>query len=561
MLPLLADMRAHVPAGNRAATRILSATSPPTHMIRLLSTTPLLGAILASSGAVFAQTSFTPIPNASGQAASNGNGCYVNSQPRLSADGSTVGFTSYIGGISSGAVPYDYAVWTQSGGTEVIAPSSSYGANFGWGIWGLSGDGTLACGSNWIWRRVGGYQSLDSTLNAQFPSVGYSSIFGCSQDGSVLVGLREGTVGIPISGDYFRWQFPQGAPQLLPRNPQYPEGYFIFNCVSGDGSVIGGQTYAADATYGQVYAAALVTPTGSTLLTPQSQGNATMVRDLSFNGSVAVGQVSLGGPLGVFGMESFRWSAAGGLQVLPTPGTTSSAIACDSSGDTIVGTYLSFGTAGTRAYVWRAGSGAIDLQDELTNTYGLGSALQGWTLLSADDVSADGNVIVGTARNPSGCEQAYLVRFPLPGPATYCTAGTTSNGCNASIAASAQPSASQATPCTLSVSSVEGQKQGLLFYGLDNTGFTPLPWAATSSSFFCVKSPTQRTFPQNSGGAINQCNGLLTVDLNNFFVVFPSAIGLPFSAGDKLFVQAWFRDPPAPRTTNLSNAIEMTMQP
>jgi hypothetical protein len=43
--------------------------------------------------------------------------------------------------------------------------------------------------------------------------------------------------------------------------------------------------------------------------------------------------------------------------------------------------------------------------------------------------------------------------------------------------------------------------------------------------------------------------------------VFPSAIGLPFSAGDKLYVQSWFRDPPAPRTTNLSNALEMTMQP
>lgn len=176
----------------------------------------------------------------------------------------------------------------------------------------------------------------------------------------------------------------------------------------------------------------------------------------------------------------------------------------------------------------------------------------------------NGNGDDASPSNLDGTGQAtptYVTIPSLSGPTTYCTAGTTTNGCNASISASAQPSASQATPCTLSVSGVEGQKQGLLFYGLDNTGFTPLPWSATSTSFFCVKSPTQRTFPQNSGGVTNQCNGSFTVDLNNFFVVFPAAIGLPFSAGDKLYVQSWFRDPPAPRTTNLSNALEMTMQP
>jgi len=148
-----------------------------------------------------------------------------------------------------------------------------------------------------------------------------------------------------------------------------------------------------------------------------------------------------------------------------------------------------------------------------------------------------------------------------PTPTNYCTAGTTTNGCNATISASAQPSASQANPCTLTVANVEGQKQGLVFYGLDNSGFTPLPWATTSTSFFCVKSPTQRTFPQTSGGLANQCNGVLNVELNNFFGAFPSALGLPFATGDKLYAQAWFRDPPAPRTTNLSNAIELTMKP
>jgi len=145
-------------------------------------------------------------------------------------------------------------------------------------------------------------------------------------------------------------------------------------------------------------------------------------------------------------------------------------------------------------------------------------------------------------------------------PLVYCTAGTSTNGCVPALSASAQPSASAATPCTLSVANVEGQKQGLIFYGLDNSGFSPLPWSATSTSFFCVKSPTQRTLPQLSGGTLAQCDGAFTLDWNNFLATF-AALGEPFAAGDKLYVQGWYRDPPASKTTNLTDAVELTFVP
>jgi hypothetical protein len=64
-----------------------------------------------------------------------------------------------------------------------------------------------------------------------------------------------------------------------------------------------------------------------------------------------------------------------------------------------------------------------------------------------------------------------------------------------------------------------------------------------------VKSLTQRTVPQNSNGTASPCNGAFAVDLNNIFNIFPAAIGLPFAARAKLFVQAWFRDPPALRAS------------
>lgn len=74
-------------------------------------------------------------------------------------------------------------------------------------------------------------------------------------------------------------------------------------------------------------------------------------------------------------------------------------------------------------------------------------------------------------------------------PVNYCTAGTTSNGCNASIAANANPSVSLAHACNLTVSSVEGQKLGLVFYGINNSGFTPLVWSPGSTSYLRRQAP------------------------------------------------------------------------
>ncbi len=146
-------------------------------------------------------------------------------------------------------------------------------------------------------------------------------------------------------------------------------------------------------------------------------------------------------------------------------------------------------------------------------------------------------------------------------PTVYCTAGTTTNGCNAAISGAAQPSASLASACIINVANVEGQKQGLIFYGVNNTGFTPSLWGAGSTSFLCVKSPNQRTGAQTSGGTANQCNGALTLDWNTYQVANPGALGNPFSVGSKVYAQAWFRDPAAPKTTNLSDGLELTLVP
>lgn len=139
---------------------------------------------------------------------------------------------------------------------------------------------------------------------------------------------------------------------------------------------------------------------------------------------------------------------------------------------------------------------------------------------------------------------------------TYCTAGTTSNGCQPAIATSGVPSASASAGFELSVTQLEGQRQGLFFYSL--SGPSASAWGA---SLLCVKSPTQRMGAQGSGGVNGQCDGVFVTDWNSYRASHPSALGQPFGGGETVWAQAWFRDPPAPKSTNLSNAVRFSVAP
>jgi hypothetical protein len=162
---------------------------------------------------------------------------------------------------------------------------------------------------------------------------------------------------------------------------------------------------------------------------------------------------------------------------------------------------------------------------------------------------------------PQGYQITSVLGWSAPvSTLSYCTAGTTTHGCAASIAGAGVPSASSGSGFTISASNVEGAKQGLFFYGLDNAGYTPVSWGATSS-YLCVKPPTQRTLVSSSGGTDGQCDGSLAFDWNAFIAGNPSALGVPFAAGQHVYAQAWFRDPPSPKTTNLSNALLFAVGP
>ncbi len=164
-----------------------------------------------------------------------------------------------------------------------------------------------------------------------------------------------------------------------------------------------------------------------------------------------------------------------------------------------------------------------------------------------------------TKRAPSLILLASFAQAQNPQP--YCTAGTSTNGCTPSINANVQPNTANTAGCVVTTSGVEGQKQGLVFYGVDNTGYAPTPWGAGSSSFRCVKPPTRRMgSPLNSGGTAGLCDGSYVINWDAFQLANPSALGNPWLAGDKVFVQSWYRDPSAVKTSNLSNALELTLR-
>jgi hypothetical protein len=145
---------------------------------------------------------------------------------------------------------------------------------------------------------------------------------------------------------------------------------------------------------------------------------------------------------------------------------------------------------------------------------------------------------------------------PCP-PQSYCTAGTSSNGCTPTLSASGSVSASGASAFLVTAQGVEGQKPGLVFYGV--SGAASSPWGATG--FLCVKAPQQRTTQSNSGGTSGACDGALVLDWNAYMNAHPSALGQPFQAGNLVWLQGWYRDPPSTKTTALTDALACVVCP
>jgi hypothetical protein len=189
-----------------------------------------------------------------------------------------------------------------------------------------------------------------------------------------------------------------------------------------------------------------------------------------------------------------------------------------------------------------------------------------WFEMTGDFNDCDGNGISDLSDIAAGAPDTNANGIPdsceAPAPTNYCTAGTTTNGCLATMSGTGTPSAAATSGFTLTCNQAEGLKQGIIFYG--NLGPVATPWTnglGQGNSFLCVKAPTQRTGAVTMGGTLNACDGSMSIDFLAYCAANPLAIGNPLGAGQTFNSQAWFRDPPSPKTTNLSDGLQWTMVP
>ena len=142
--------------------------------------------------------------------------------------------------------------------------------------------------------------------------------------------------------------------------------------------------------------------------------------------------------------------------------------------------------------------------------------------------------------------------------ASYCTAGTSAAGCQALLPATGTAGATAASGFTLQANTVEGQKDGLFFFGTN--GRQANPWG-NSTSFQCVVPPVIRTPLQNGTGTISLCDGSFSLDMNALWTTQPQKNP---GAGAVVQAQLWYRDPfnsANNQATSLSDAIEFAVGP
>ena len=146
---------------------------------------------------------------------------------------------------------------------------------------------------------------------------------------------------------------------------------------------------------------------------------------------------------------------------------------------------------------------------------------------------------------------------PCPPAVSYCTAGISASGCQATLTSTGSASASKSNGFLLRANSVEGNKDGTYFYSTN--GRQANAWG-NGTSFVCVAPPVKRAAAMNPTGTAGACDGWFVIDLNALWSNYPAKNP---GAGALVQAQLWYRDPlnTAFQTTSMSDAVEFLVCP
>jgi Tol biopolymer transport system component len=146
------------------------------------------------------------------------------------------------------------------------------------------------------------------------------------------------------------------------------------------------------------------------------------------------------------------------------------------------------------------------------------------------------------------------------GTLSYCTAGTSASGCTAAISSTGTASATAPSGFVVTASGVEGQKDGLFFFGTN--GQQANSWG-NGTSYQCVVPPVKRAGQLTGMGTNGACDGAFAQDLNAYWCpVCPAAHKNP-GIGTTVQIQLWHRDPlnTSNQATSLSNGLQVEVCP
>jgi uncharacterized membrane protein len=232
---------------------------------------------------------------------------------------------------------------------------------------------------------------------------GSSQAFGTNSTGTIIVGTSTSSATF---NEAFRWQSP-----TLSSLGDLTGGTFSSTAyaVSADGSTAVGQGESANGPE------AFLRKTG---LPIQALGDLTggafssSARAVSADGSVVVGVGTIAASSGANEARGFKWTETGGMQPLATlsGGNGSGAFGISQDGRFIVGTSTALVDTGVvvlvnTAVLWANSTTPTSIHALLSNA---GVNLSDWTLESADGISADGNVIVGSG-TLNGVKQGWVL--------------------------------------------------------------------------------------------------------------------------------------------------------
>jgi probable HAF family extracellular repeat protein len=327
-----------------------------------------------------------------------GLGDFGGSVVEISGDGRTVV------GTSQGRP----ARWTSSDGVVPLAdvPGGAFGVSF---------DGSVIVGGRgaelreaFRWTADEGIVGLGDLPGDGPPA---SDALGVSADGTVIAGQSSRRWPIVRA---FRWTAATGLVDL--GNLPGGDGFSAATAVSADGRVVVGGSRSATGEQAFRWTA------GAGLVGLGASGS---VRTTRAHAVSADGDVVVGIGTSAKGFEAFRWTAAGGvvgLGSLDPADFASMANGVSADGNVVVGVGSGAADFNGEAFVWFPGAGMLNLREYLLAN-GAG-AVQGWRLVDAGSISADGRTICGTGVNPQGRAEGWLARIEIddsPAPAPTAT--------------------------------------------------------------------------------------------------------------------------------------------